>query len=66
MSAKSSILTFRRPMPNPASVRTGEDRRPTEAEREYVRARAREAARALFEAELRGALVAGGEVDSCE
>lgn len=34
-------------------VRGGLDRRPTEAEHAYVRAKARQAARAMFEANLR-------------
>jgi hypothetical protein len=66
MSAKSSVLPFRRAMPIPAGVRVDDARRPTEAEREYVRARAREAARAIFEAELRDTLAVRDEVDSCE
>lgn len=50
MGVKSSILSFRTTPPTVAVTR-GEDRRPTEAERAYVRAKARQAAQALFEDE---------------
>jgi hypothetical protein len=47
---KFSILAVRSPMPV-GVVWTAQDRRPTEAERAYVRAKARQAARAIFEVE---------------
>lgn len=50
MRAKSSILSFRPLMPI-GNSRTVKDRRPTAAERAYVRAKARQAAQAIFEIE---------------
>ncbi len=56
MSAKSSILRFSSAMPShTASARTEQDRRPTDAEKAYVRAIARHAAQAFFETEQQGA-----------
>ena len=66
MSAKSSVLPFRRTTPRQLVGSEDDTRRPTEAEREYVRARARDAARAIFEAEQRNTPPAGDEVDVCE
>jgi hypothetical protein len=65
MSAKSP-LAFRQRMPVPSGVRIDVTRRATEAELEYVRARAREAARADHEAEQRLATRAVDEEPSCE
>ncbi len=64
MAAQSSILAF--PPPKPTGVVwAGTDPRPTEAERAYVRARARQAAQAIFEAEQRGSGTVPDEVP-CE
>jgi hypothetical protein len=65
MSAKS-ILAFRQRMPVLSGVRVDVTRRATEAELEYVRARAREAARADFAAEQRLEGRAVDEEPSCE
>jgi hypothetical protein len=51
MSGKPSILALRPAMPTTGTAAAREDRRPTDAERAYVRAKARQAARAMFEAE---------------
>ena len=51
MAAQSSILAFPPTKPSSGVEWAGKDRRPTEAERAYVRAKARQAARAIFEAE---------------
>jgi hypothetical protein len=51
MNSKSSILAFRSTAQTTGVVLTDKGPRPTEAERAYVRARARQAARATFEAE---------------
>ena len=66
MSAKSSFLAFRPAMPTSGIVRADQDRRPTEAECEYVRARARQAALAIFEAKQRRASTAAPNEVSCE
>jgi len=65
MSAKS-VLAFRAATPKPGAECDAPRREPTEAEREFVRARAREAAREIFEAELRASVAARIEVSSCE
>lgn len=54
MGAMSSIPKARLKLPPSTSTQADKDRQPTEAERAYVRARARQAARAMFEAEQRG------------
>jgi len=67
MSPKSLILPFRPTVHthDPERFETT-DRRPTAAEREFVRARARQAARALFEAELHESAVTPDGISSCE
>ena len=66
MKAKHSIRAFRRTMPTLDMVRSRVNRRPTEAERAYVRARARQAARATFEADLRRESTASEDEAPCE
>lgn len=65
MKAKSSVLSFRATMPT-AAVKRGEDRRPTEAERAYVRAKARQAAQAIFEDERPWRHTDTPDLHSCE
>jgi len=66
MVFKSSILAFRSATPTAHVRPTGEDRRPTDAEREYVRARARQAAKAMVEMEQRQQVLAPDKVTPCE
>jgi len=66
MSAKS-ILSLQRSPSRRGRISVEEDDRPaTPAEVEFVRARARQAARAYFEAELRATAATPDEERSCE
>jgi hypothetical protein len=53
MGAKPSIFTHRPPASTVGAVVRVEDRQPTDAERAYARAKARQAAQATFDAEQR-------------
>ena len=66
MKAKHSIRAFSRAMPTTGMVRSRLNRRPTEAERAYVRAKARQAARAMFKADLRRESTASEDEAPCE
>jgi hypothetical protein len=51
MGNKPSIFALYPALPTDGTTAAREDRRPTDAERAYVRAKARQAALAMFEAE---------------
>lgn len=53
-------------MPIAGIVRNARSRRPTEAERTYVRARARQAAKTMFDEEQRRGTAAPEEEATCE
>jgi hypothetical protein len=57
MTTKSAVIAFRALMPEASIERGLATRRPTEAEREFVRAQAREAARAFVATELQQSAV---------
>jgi hypothetical protein len=63
MGRQSPILAFMPAMPKGIDPRV-RDRRPTEAEREFVRAQARAAAQAIFDAERRATPGTPDEVSS--
>jgi len=64
MSANSPVVTLGPSIVTTAMAGALADRQPTEAEREYVRARARQAARAIVEAEQRESVNPSDEVHS--
>jgi hypothetical protein len=66
MSARPSTFGPVRATRAPRAVRSMRDRRPTEAERAFVRARARQAAQAIFESERHLMPDAAPKKDSCE
>lgn len=64
MGRKSSVLTFRAPMP-PGMRPYAKDRKPSPEERDFVRAMARRAARDIVERE-RAATIDTSENRPCE
>jgi len=66
MGAKTLTRAFPHTMPFSGILRSRLNRRPTEAERAYVRAKARQAARAIFEAELRRERTGSEDESPCE
>jgi hypothetical protein len=66
MRFKKSIFASGPTMPIAGIVRNARSRRPTEAERTYVRARARQAAKTMFDEEQRRGTAAPEEEATCE